>query len=63
LGLWLIDLGIDVTKLKNVGLQSLFRKICLANSRMRSWLAVEAMTKLTGKLSLPGSASGMIGNI
>ena len=30
---------------------------------MRSWLAVEAMTKLTGKLSPPGSASGMIGNI
>src|SRR2546429_1472088 len=38
------------------------KKIHLASSSMRSWLAVEAITKVTRKLSLPGCASVMIGS-
>ena len=63
LRLRLVDLGVDVAKLKHVRLHRFLENAAWRIPECVPGLAVEAMMKLTGKLSEPGSASGMIGNI
>ena len=64
LGLRLVDLGVDVAELKHCACHRLSLKICLANSRMRSWLGGRSDDEADRKIVRPpGSASGMIGNI